>query len=137
MLMPSQKDLPVHVWRRFVAARFAGLGRRRSRGREEFASLAAFLLAVFLSASDAVFVLLNKGSAACVFGDVIPCLAAESAMITSLGSLSRRRELFPTAAIGASVLHVVRAVVTVVVTIHDGPIVHSDIIVVRCNDVRR
>ena len=37
-------------------------------------------------------------------------------MITVLGSLSRRRKLFPSTAIGTSVLHVVRAIVAVVTT---------------------
>ena len=38
-------------------------------------------------------------------------------MITVLGSLSRRRKLFPSTAIGTSVLHVIRAIVAVVVAV--------------------
>ena len=66
-------DLPVHVRRRVVAAGLAiGSGRRWSRTGEEFTFLAALLLAVLFSTSDAVFVLLNEGSAAGIFGDVVP-----------------------------------------------------------------
>jgi len=47
-------------------------------------------------------------------------------MITALGSLSRRRKLFPSTAIGTSVLHVIRAIVAVVVAV-----------VIRGNNVSR
>ena len=58
-------------------------------------------------------------------------------MITTPGSLSRRRKLFPSSTIGARVLHVIRAVVTVVVTTHDGPIGSRgiNIVVIRGGNV--
>lgn len=67
-----QLDLLVHIRRWRVFTGLAILGRRWRRTWEEFTSLAAFLLAVLLSACDAVFVLLNEGGTASIFGDVVP-----------------------------------------------------------------
>lgn len=58
-------------------------------------------------------------------------------MVTVLGTLSSRRKLFPSSAVGARVLHVVRAIVTVVVTAHGGPIDDGDIVMVSSNNVSR
>ena len=58
-------------------------------------------------------------------------------MITAPASLSRRWKLFSSTAIGARVLHVVRAIVAVVVTTHDGPIDSRgiNIVVIRGGNV--